>query len=105
MSSPHDAASADNGVEGEPPPPLSAVAAAQRAVEQFAALTGRLPEAVTGLRPIEGGWSALIDVVELTRVPDSTTVLATYRVDLDALGEMRCYERLRRFHRGATDTG
>lgn len=91
------------------PPPVrltSAVAAAQRAVDQFTALTGRVPESVTGLRGTEdGGWSALVDVVELVRVPDSTSVLATYRVDLDGQGELRSYERLRRFHRGATDAG
>ncbi len=101
MSSHHEAPE-------QPPPaqPISAVAAARRAVEQFTALTGRAPETVTGLRGVDGGgWSALVDVVELVRVPDSTSVLATYRVDLDARGDLRSYERLRRFHRGATDAG
>lgn len=94
--------------ETDPPPPrpISAVVAARRAVDQFTALTDRVPETVTGLRSTEGGgWSALIDVVELVRVPDSTSVLATYRVDLDGQGDLQSYERLRRFHRGATDAG
>lgn len=84
-----------------PPGPLVAV---QCALGQFTALTGKLAEAVTGVRGIEGGgWSVLVDVVELARIPDSTSVLATYRVDLDAAGTLQSFERLRRYHRGATD--
>jgi hypothetical protein len=73
-------------------------------MEQFGLLTGKKPDAVTGLRSIpEGGWSVLVDVVELERVPDSTSVIATYRVDLDSQGELSSCERLRRYTRGATD--
>ena len=45
----------------------------------------------------------LVDLVELERVPSTTSVLATYRVDLDPDGEVRGYERLRRFTRATTD--
>lgn len=84
---------------------LRPVTAIRHATEQFAAVTGLTPHAVTGVRPAaEDGWSVLIDVVELARIPDSTSVLATYRVDLDAAGELRACERLRRFTRGATDS-
>lgn len=73
-------------------------------VAQFAALTGMTPHAVSGVRPrAEGGWSVLVDVVELARIPDSTSVMATYRVDLDPPAELGGWERLRRYTRGATD--
>lgn len=45
----------------------------------------------------------LVDVVELARIPDSTSVMATCRVDVDGTGELGACERLRRFTRGATD--
>lgn len=80
-------------------------AAVRAAMEQFAELTGRTPESVTGARSLEdsAGWSVLVDVVELERIPSSTSVLATYRVDLDSDGSITSYERLRRYTRGATD--
>lgn len=79
--------------------------AVQAAMRQFAELTGRKPDSVTGARSLEDGkgWSVLVDVVELERIPDSTSVLATYRVDLDTGGSITGYERLRRYTRGATD--
>ncbi|WP_091326385.1 gas vesicle protein [Geodermatophilus ruber] len=75
----------------------------RRAASQFAELVGREPEGVSGVRRSEDGWSALIDVVELDRIPASTSVMATFRVDLDEHGDLVSYERLRRYHRGATD--
>ncbi|MBL7496593.1 gas vesicle protein [Frankia sp. CNm7] len=73
------------------------------ALGQFAQLTGQEPERVSGVRPADDGWSVLIDVVELERIPSTTSVLATYRADVDADGNLCGYERLRRFVRGATD--
>jgi hypothetical protein len=46
----------------------------------------------------------LVDVVELERVPSTTSVMATYRVDIDASGDLTGYERLRRFTRGSVDS-
>jgi len=79
--------------------------AVHAAMQQFADLTGRTPDSVTGARSLENGdgWSVLVDVVELERIPASTSVLATYRVDLDGDGSITGYERLRRYTRGATD--
>ncbi len=80
-------------------------AAVHAAMQQFAELTGRTPDSVTGARSLENGdgWSVLVDVVELERIPASTSILATYRVDLDGAGSITGYERLRRYTRGATD--
>lgn len=75
------------------------------AVEQFVELTGKAADGVTGARREDGGgWSMLVDVVEMERIPDSTSILATYRVDLDEDGQLTSYERLRRYHRGAVDS-
>jgi len=79
--------------------------AVRAAMRQFRELTGRAPDSVTGARSLEDGkgWSVLVDVVELERIPSSTSVIATYRVDLDSQGSITAYERLRRYTRGATD--
>jgi hypothetical protein len=83
---------------------LTAAFAIRAATEQFGALIGRTPEAVSGIRALpDGGWSVLIDVMELERVPATTSVMATYRVDVDAAGELCGCERLRRYTRGTTD--
>ena len=84
---------------------LRAADAIQAATAQFGMVTGLAPHAVTGIRSRgDGGWSVLVDVIELARIPDSTSVMATYRVDIDADGELGACERLRRFTRGATDS-
>jgi hypothetical protein len=44
-----------------------------------------------------------VDVVELERVPSTTSVMATYRVDIDGDGELSGFQRLRRFTRGSVD--
>lgn len=79
------------------------VSAVRRALEQFAGLTQLEPVGATGVRREEYGWSVLVDVVELERVPSTTSVMATYRVDIDGNGELTGYERLRRFSRGSVD--
>lgn len=93
-----------------PTPPLespakqTAAEAIRAAVGQFRTLTGREPDGVTGVRKIaEGGWSVLVDVVELERIPATTSVMATYRIDVDPGGELLACERLRRYTRGTTD--
>jgi hypothetical protein len=78
-------------------------AAVGAALQQFTALTGKHPESLTGMRATEAGWSVLVDVLELERIPDSTSVMALYRIDLDRHGHLLACERLRRFHRGDTD--
>lgn len=79
------------------------VSAVRGALEQFAGLTQLEPVGATGVRREEHGWSVLVDVVELERVPSTTSVMATYRVDIDAGGDLTGYERLRRFTRGSVD--
>lgn len=56
-------------------------------------------ERVTGLARDDGGWRARADVVEVSRIPPSTDVLATYEVTTDADGSVLSFERVRRFRR------
>ncbi|HEX3593121.1 MAG TPA: gas vesicle protein [Pseudonocardiaceae bacterium] len=77
--------------------------ATEDAVRAFTALVDKPAYGVTGVRKTDDGWSVLVDVVELERIPQSTNLLATYRVDVDERGQLLSYERLRRFTLGAAD--
>ena len=79
---------------------LSAVRRVQLAREQFTALSGLEPESTSGLVRMDGGWEIQVDVVEVRRIPDTASLLATYRVTTDEAGEVTGYERVRRFNRG-----
>ncbi|WP_069174163.1 gas vesicle protein [Streptomyces griseus] len=82
---------------------VSAAQAMRHAVEQLRELLGRAPEGVSAVRPTDDGWQADLEVVELERVPSTTSVMASYRVTLDEVGEIVSYERTRRYTRGQTD--
>ena len=73
------------------------------ALGEFVELNGQPPDRVSGVRRGDDGWSILVDVVDVERVPSTTSVLSTYRVDADAEGHVVGYERIRRFSRAATD--
>jgi hypothetical protein len=75
----------------------------KKARDQFQELTGLEALAVSGLAKVDGGWEVEVDVVEVPRIPDSTSLLATYRVTTDEAGDVTGYERVRRFNRGAAD--
>jgi len=55
------------------------------------------------LRKSEDGWSVLVEVVDVERIPTTTSILSTYRVDVDSRGELVGYERIRRYTRASTD--
>ncbi|HEX4689440.1 MAG TPA: gas vesicle protein GvpO, partial [Solirubrobacteraceae bacterium] len=60
------------------------------------------PEAVTALQ-WDGDseqWTITVDVLELSRVPNTTDVLGSYAVQLDEQGTLRGYKRVRRYQRG-----
>ncbi|MDY0812770.1 gas vesicle protein [Kitasatospora purpeofusca] len=82
---------------------VSAPQAMSYAAEQLAQLLGRVPESVSALKPTEDGWRADVEVVELERIPETTSVMASYRVSLDEEGELVAYERIRRYTRGQID--
>jgi hypothetical protein len=72
-------------------------------VAQFVQLNGQAAERISGVRRVDDGWSVLVDVVDVERIPATTSVLSTYRVDADAAGQLTGFERIRRFTRAATD--
>ncbi|GAA2744303.1 MULTISPECIES: gas vesicle protein [Kitasatospora] len=82
---------------------LPAARAMRSAAEQLAELLGRAPESVSALKPTDEGWQADVEVVELERIPDTTSVMASYRVTLDEEGELLSYQRVRRYSRGQID--
>jgi hypothetical protein len=73
--------------------------AAMMARQQLEELIQRPCEAVSGLSRKPDGWTVILEVVELERVPPTTDILGTYRVDLDEYGEMMGYERVNRYYR------
>jgi hypothetical protein len=77
--------------------------AIRSAVEQLQELLGRAPESVSALKSTEAGWEADVEVLELERVPETTSVMATYRVTLDDEGDLVEYRRTRRYSRGQID--
>lgn len=79
---------------------VSAMKVARTAAAQLAELTGREPECVVGIQRTEDGWEVELEVVESRRIPDSTDILATYRVETDDEGDLTGYQRASRYVRG-----
>jgi hypothetical protein len=67
---------------------------------QLAELTGMAAESVSSFERTEDGWTLEIEVLELARVPDTMSLLASYEVSLDPQGELTGYRRVRRYERG-----
>ncbi|MFF8309776.1 gas vesicle protein [Streptomyces lydicus] len=77
--------------------------AAHRAAELLQSLINHRAEGVSAVRRTEDGWCVEVDVLELARIPDTTSLLATYEVRLDKEGELLEYYRCRRYRRGTAD--
>ncbi|WP_228984042.1 gas vesicle protein [Streptomyces sp. DH12] len=73
------------------------------ACEQLSQLTGQAPESVSSFERTDDGWRLTVEVVELSRIPDTTSLLASYEVELDGDGELTGYRRVRRYERGKAD--
>ncbi|MCR8573779.1 gas vesicle protein [Streptomyces sp. Isolate_219] len=82
---------------------ISASTAMRHASGQLAQLLQCEPDSVSALKPTEDGWLANVEVVEIERVPDTASVMASYRVHLDEQGQLMGYERTRRYGRGQID--
>jgi hypothetical protein len=94
--------------EDERPPGASADEAGQvvrQAREQLEALLGRSPESVSAMERTHDGWLVTVEVVEVSRVPESTDVLGSYEIELDEDRNLRRYARVRRYHRSQADQG
>ena len=84
---------------------LSAQELSQAALSTVEELTGYTAEAVTGLEWDDELWQVTVDVLELSRIPNTTDVMGTYAVQLDERGTLRGYKRARRHIRGQADGG
>ena len=73
--------------------------------EQLESLLGRPPESVSAMERTHDGWLVTAEVVEVSRIPESTDVLASYEVELDEDRNLRRYARVRRYHRSQADQG
>ena len=83
---------------------LTAAEAGRYGIQQIAELTGKDPEAVTGVEPTEAdGWLVTVEVVEDRRIPSATDVLAAYETEIGPDGDLLSYRRVRRYSRGRGD--
>jgi hypothetical protein len=77
-----------------------------RAREQMEELFGKPVEAVSGFEQANGdrkGWTVTLELLELERIPDTTSLLGTYEATLDADGNLLGAHRVRRYPRNQTD--
>jgi len=72
---------------------------ARAAASQLSEIMGVAPQSVSGLARTDDGWLVTVEVVELERIPASTSVMASYQVELDSDGELLSYHRDRRYYR------
>ncbi|MEU5716112.1 gas vesicle protein [Streptomyces sp. NPDC020403] len=77
--------------------------AARVASESLERLICHPAEGVSAVRRHDDGWCVVVDVLEVPRIPDTTSLLASYEVRLDDRGELMEYSRVRRYRRGAAD--
>ena len=94
---PRKRASAPRAEADRPPNPGRIAAEAAR---QLVELTGKEAEGVVGLDRSDDGWKVEVEVLEVSRIPNTTDVLAMYEVEVDGKGSLRGYRRVRRYVRG-----
>ncbi|MFF5703804.1 gas vesicle protein [Streptomyces sp. NPDC012794] len=84
--------------------PLRAASVIRVAIEQLSELLSQPAEGVSRCeRGEDGVWHLAVEVLELARVPDTMSLLASYEVELDAEGELVGYRRTSRYERGRAD--
>ncbi|MFE0456208.1 gas vesicle protein [Streptomyces sp. NPDC058914] len=91
----------DDDVADDRPTPMEVL---RQARSQLAELTGMAAESVSSFEQTEDGWSLEIEVMELARVPDTMSLMASYQVELDPRGQLTGYRRVRRYERGRADS-
>ena len=80
-----------------------------RARDQVEELFGKPVEAVSGFEQSNGdgggkGWTVTLELLELARIPDTTSLLGTYEAALDGDGNLLGAKRVRRYPRNQTDS-
>ncbi len=77
--------------------------AARAACRSLEGLIDHPTEGVSAVTRQDDGWCVVVDVLELARIPDTTSLLASYEVQVDQNGELLEYRRVRRYRRGSAD--
>ena len=75
------------------------------AVSQVQELIGKPVEGVTGMEKDGSDWTVTVEVVELSRIPNTTDVLGVYEVTLDRNGDVTGARRTRRYYRSEAGEG
>src|SRR5438270_2636470 len=84
---------------------LSAGEAVRKAREQIEELLGREAETISSFEADGSkGWVVKVEVVELERIPESTSLLGSYEARLDRKGELVACRRVRRYARNQVDS-
>jgi Gas vesicle synthesis protein GvpO len=81
------------------PSRLSGGQLAQRARQELAEITGLEAESVTALARADDIWSVTVELLELSRMPDTDDLLGSFEAQLDDSGELLRYRRVRRYPR------
>lgn len=80
--------------------PVHAAAVIRAAKEQLTELLSQPAEAVSACERHENGvWRLSVEVLELPRVPDTVSLLASYDVEVDDHGVLIGYRRTWRYER------
>jgi hypothetical protein len=66
-------------------------------------MTGLEPEIVSGLQWDGETWLVSVEVCELSKIPNTTDIMAGYVVQLDDSGGLLGYKRDRRYLRGEAE--
>jgi hypothetical protein len=79
-----------------------------RAREQMEELFGKPVETISAFGQSEGdgngkGWTVTLELLELARIPETTSLLGTYEATLDADGNLLGAKLLRRYPRNQSD--
>lgn len=90
----------ENVTDQRRPKPMEVL---RQARDQLSELTGMTAENVSSFEQTEDGWSVEVEVLELSRVPDTMSLMASYQVELDPEGQLTGYRRVRRYERGRAD--
>jgi Gas vesicle synthesis protein GvpO len=92
--------SPSNGSEQRSSRRAPAAQVAQRARRALAEITGLTPEGVTEVEQYDDGtWNVTIELLELSRVPETNDIIGSYEVEVDEDGRLIGYRRVRRYAR------
>jgi hypothetical protein len=86
--------------DDRPPRGTSAATLALEAAQELVALTGKPFEGIVGVSRNDHAWDVEVEVLEMSRIPSTTDVIAVYRVTVDQHGELVSYRRVHRYLRG-----